>query len=100
MHDTKEWCTDFDGPIQKIQIDGQEILQIHDLARKTEDISRQIRFIAVLASTIAIAVLILVSMIYNHNQDLDSYLHEVLTDRTSEWRYSGDKTLRPSKVGD
>jgi len=57
------------GNLKNLKVNGEDILQTHDIAKKTETLSRQIRVIAVLASLIAIAVLVLVSLIYHYEDN-------------------------------
>ena len=88
--ESEEWNTHFDGDITKVHVNGEEILQTHDIAMKTEKISRQIRVIAILAGSIAVAVLVLVSLIYhyddNHHAEVSNIVHsrQHLADRLYE----------------
>ena len=79
-HDsTTIWNTSFEGDITKVKLNGEELLQTHDLAKKTEQLSRQIRMTGVLSSTIAVVVLVLVSLIYQyaekHHADMVKTIH-------------------------
>ena len=63
---TEEWETDFDGDISQVKINGTEILEIHDLCHRVDKVSRQIRVMAVIATTTALAILVLVSLMFQY----------------------------------
>lgn len=69
FQESEEWNTDFEGDITKVKVNGEELLRTHDIAKNTEKLTRQIRLIGVLASTIAVVVLILVSLIYQYEDE-------------------------------
>lgn len=120
--ESEEWNTHFDGEITKVRVNGEEIMQTHDIAKKTEKLSRQIRFIGILASMIAVAVLVLVSLIYQYKANYDADLTNVrhsrlhLKNRLYEltgniwvvdqwivdpkWQHIGNETPSPSKIDD
>ena len=81
FRESEEWDTHFDGIITKVHVNGEEIMQTHDIARKTEKLSRQIRFIAILVGTIAVAVLVLVSLIYQYEDNHHVELFKIVQSR-------------------
>jgi len=122
LHDSTEWNTHFAGEITKVQVNGKEIMQTHDIAMKTEKLSRQIRLIAILASMIAVVVLVLVSLIYQYEDDhyteVSSIVHsrKHIADRLYEltgniwvidqwivdpkWQQGGNRVASPSVQAD
>ena len=67
--DVKEWRTDFDGNLNEVQIDGEEVLKDHNLAKQIERVGRQVRVLAIAGVGIAIAVLVIVSLILHKKID-------------------------------
>ena len=54
LHDTKEWETRIDGDIKGVQVNGQKLNDIHDLAQKIDRMTTIIKTLAVVATILAI----------------------------------------------
>ena len=65
LHDTQEWTTRFEN-LKDVQIDGQKIMQIHDLAKNVNRQNKQVRILATIATTMAVIVLVILSSVTWH----------------------------------
>lgn len=75
LHDTQEWTTRFEN-LKDVQIDGQKIMQIHDLAKNVNRQNKQVRILATIATTMAVIVLVILSSLtwhyLNHNHSTEN----------------------------
>lgn len=69
MQETEEWNTHFDGDITKLRINGEEVLRDFNLAQHIDKIGRQVRILATAGVSLAIAVLVIVSLILHKKID-------------------------------
>jgi hypothetical protein len=96
LRDSDEWTTTFMGEINGLQIDGQKVSDIHDLAVKVDRQNKQVWGLALIATTMALFVLLIVSglglwlnshetamrrVLLTGNRDFD-----VMQDQAREWR--------------
>jgi hypothetical protein len=63
LQEAEEWKTEFDGEIKQVQINGVEILKIHNLTKEVSKVSRQVRVLATMGTTLALACFVIVSVI-------------------------------------
>lgn len=63
LHDTQEWETRIDGDIKGVQVNGQKLNDIHDLAQKIDRMTRIIKGLAVIATILAIIAVVGISCI-------------------------------------
>jgi hypothetical protein len=63
LQEAEEWKTEFDGEIKQVQINGVEILKIHNLTKEVSKVSRQVRVLAFMGTTLALACFVIVSVI-------------------------------------
>jgi hypothetical protein len=63
LQEAEEWKTEFDGEIKQVQINGVEILKIHNLTKEVSKVSRQVRVLAIMGTTLALACFVIVSVI-------------------------------------
>lgn len=96
LHDTKEWETRIDGDIVELQVNGQKIMQIHDLAQKVDRQNRQIKYMAIIALILCLGcvgmALFVTSWLLSHESAIDRVLltgnrdFDVMQEEAREWR--------------
>jgi hypothetical protein len=84
------------GGITDIKVDGERIMQIHDLAKNVTRQNQQIRFMAIIATTMAFFVLLIVGGIglwlQSHESAIERVLltgnhdFDVMQDQARDWR--------------
>lgn len=122
LHDTKEWETRIDGDIKSVQINGQKLNDIHDLAQKIDRMTRIIKGLASTATFLAIVAVAGISgigswLIAHHGEINDRLRSETEVERLQKrgifleaklkslgwvwkdkgWRQIGDNSLNASK---
>ena len=95
LHDTQEWTTRFEN-LRDVEIDGQKIMQIHDLAKNVNKQNKQIRTLAITVTCMALAVLTIISAIgwwlLSHESAIERVLltgnrdFDVMQYQAREWR--------------
>jgi hypothetical protein len=96
LRDSDEWTTTFTGEIIGLQIDGQKVSDIHDLAIKVDKQNKQIRGLAVTATAMAFFVLLIVSgmglWLHSHDTSIERVLltgnrdFDVMQEEARRWR--------------
>ena len=75
FQESEEWTTMFEN-LKDVQIDGQNIMQIHDLAENVNRQNKQVRILASIATTMALIVLVILSSLtwhyLNHNYSTEN----------------------------
>ncbi len=78
LRDDIEWRTRFDGNISGVEIDGQKINDVHDLAQKVTSMTKTIRVLAYTATTLAVVavgtVLFLANWLHSHEASIEQLL--------------------------
>lgn len=97
LHDDTEWTTQFDGNIHGVKIDGSEIMQIHDLAKNVDRQNKQIRILALIATTMALFVLVIVSSVGYWLLKNEGRINQSLTD-TSDIRLENERLQSSNQV--
>ena len=69
LHESEEWNTKFDGDITKVRINGEEVFRDFNLAQHIDKIGRQVLILAIAGVSLAIAVLVIVSLILHKKID-------------------------------
>jgi len=80
LQEADEWKTEFDGDITQVQINGVEILKIHNLTKEVSKVGRQVRVLAIMGTTLALACLVIVSVILGRKIETASLTNEVMSD--------------------
>jgi hypothetical protein len=108
LQQAEEWKTEFDGEITQVQINGEEILKIHNLTKEVSKVGRQVRVLAIVGTSLALACLVIASVILGKkidnakNSDLISnsrtHVHKWIVD--PNWQQTANMPLSPSKIDD
>jgi len=83
LQEAEEWKTEFDGDITQVQINGVEILKIHNLTKEVSKVGRQVRVLAIMGTSLALACLVIVSVILGRKIETASPTNEVMRDLVS-----------------
>ena len=80
LQEVEEWKTEFDGDITQVQINGVEILKIHNLTKEVSKVCRQVRVLAIMGTSLALACLVIVIVILGRKIETASLTNEVMSD--------------------
>lgn len=85
LHDTQEWTTTFEN-LKDVVIDGQKIMQIHDLAKNVNKQNKQIRILVIATFMAALTIISTIGWwLLSHETAINRLLTgDVMQDQTGE----------------
>jgi hypothetical protein len=95
LHDTQEWTTRFEN-LKDIRVDGEQIMQIHDLASNVTRQNLQIRLMATVCTILCVGAvgmaLFVTSWLLSHESAIERVLltgnrdFDLMENQAREWR--------------
>lgn len=82
-HDSQEWSSDFEGKINAIEVDGNRLNDIHDLAIKVEGIAQSIKTLVLCLGAVVLICLVcnigIATWVATHNDEITDVIDSTIS---------------------